>query len=196
MLASHSQTAEAVSATGGVRSKRTTEARDFLIATIAFPIVLLGLVLAERFVLLSSVKNAPFFGLPDLPLPIFHYLFIFTENVGCILSIAAAMLALIPAVRRAGVRLARWMADRPVLVSAVVFAVLCCGSVFVYHDWPLSMDEYAQRFQAETFARGSLTAHFDPAMLDRLLPARFQGYFFVVDRATGAVASIYWPGFE
>ena len=81
-------------------------------------------------------------------------------------------------------------------VAIGLWALLCAGSVWVYHDHPLSMDEYAAVFQAKVFAAGALHGQFPPDLLDDLIPKGFQNHFLMVNRSSGAVFSAYWPGFS
>lgn len=76
-----------------------------------------------------------------------------------------------------------------------LWAVLCAGTVYVYHNHPLSMDEYAALFQAKVFAAGAMHGQFPPDLLDQLIPPSFQNHFLMVNRNTGAVFAAYWPGF-
>jgi hypothetical protein len=85
--------------------------------------------------------------------------------------------------------------SRPWLVAAVLFPLLCLGTLRIYHDHPLSMDEYAAVFQAKAFAAGRLSGAFPPDLLDALIPVKFQNYFLTVSRASGEASSSYWPGF-
>ena len=78
------------------------------------------------------------------------------------------------------------------LNAAVLFAI---GTQVVYHDQPLSMDEYAPYFQSQLFASGHLSAHFPVDMVNLLVPAPFQNYFLSTSTSTGDVASKYWPSF-
>jgi len=85
---------------------------------------------------------------------------------------------------------------RPWLLAAVLFPVLCLGSLFVYRNHPLSMDEYAALFQARAFAEGRLTGAFPPELMDRLIPKFLQNHFLIVAASTGQVSSSYWPAFS
>lgn len=82
------------------------------------------------------------------------------------------------------------------MVAIVLWVALCAGSVWVYQNHPLSMDEYAAVFQAKVFAAGALHGQFPPDLLDNLIPPGFQNNFLMVNRNTGAVFSVYWPGFS
>lgn len=81
-------------------------------------------------------------------------------------------------------------------VVILLWALLCAGSVVVYRNHPLSMDEYAAVFQAKVFAAGAMHGQLPPELLDSLIPRGFQNYFLMVNRHTGAVFSAYWPGFS
>jgi len=103
-------------------------------------------------------------------------------------------------VRRSGT--ANWVEqlilalDRQRYAAAVVlWLVLCAGSLWVYRNHPLSMDEYSVLFQAKIFAAGALHGQFPPELVDNLIPRAFQHGFLMVNRETGAVFSGYWPGF-
>jgi hypothetical protein len=85
---------------------------------------------------------------------------------------------------------------RPWLLAAALFPMLCLGALYVYHDCPLAMDEYAGLFQAEVFAAGRIAGDFPPELLDRLIPSFLQNHFLSVSASTGQVSSTYWPGFS
>jgi len=80
-------------------------------------------------------------------------------------------------------------------LALILWATLCIGSLSVYRNHPLSMDEYAASFQAKVFAAGALHGQFPRDLLDQLIPPHFQNQFLMVNRNTGAVFSAYWPGF-
>jgi hypothetical protein len=82
------------------------------------------------------------------------------------------------------------------VVAAVLWVLLCAGSLWVYQNHPLSMDEYAALFQAKIFAAGAMHGQFPPDLLGHLIPRGFQNHFLLVNRDTGAVISAYWPGFS
>ncbi|MDP1613825.1 MAG: hypothetical protein Q8M11_22410 [Sulfuritalea sp.] len=82
------------------------------------------------------------------------------------------------------------------LVALALWVLLCFGSLGIYQNHPLSMDEYATVFQAKIFAAGALHGQFPPDLLDNLIPKGFQNHFLMVNRNTGAVFSAYWPGFS
>jgi hypothetical protein len=81
------------------------------------------------------------------------------------------------------------------IVAVASIALLCAGTLLVYRNHPFAMDEYAQYLQSQVFAAGKLSGNFPVALMDRLVPPAFQNYFLSVSKATGAVASGYWPSF-
>jgi hypothetical protein len=92
-------------------------------------------------------------------------------------------------------RVAQWAGDQPVVIAIITALLLALGTLFIYHNHPLSMDEYAAYFQSRVFAQGQLHGSFPSALLDWLIPRGFQDYFLDVSRATGSVIEAYWPGF-
>lgn len=92
-------------------------------------------------------------------------------------------------------RVMRWAGDRPVGIALITVPLLALGTLVIYHDHPLSMDEYAAYFQSRVFAAGHLCGRFPVPLLDWLIPPGFQDYFLNVSRVTGGVAETYWPGF-
>ncbi len=124
---------------------------------------------------------------------IFVLLFTTLDSAGancCLLILIAGVLV----ARRQDVRpLLGWIADHPGIVAVATFVALCLGSLLVYRNYPLSMDEYAAYFQSQAFAAGHLAGQLPPALLDWLVPPEFQNLFLFVSHATGRVASAYWP---
>jgi hypothetical protein len=92
-------------------------------------------------------------------------------------------------------RIVQWAGDQPLVIGAITALLLALGSVAIYHNHPLSMDEYAAYFQSRAFAAGRLHGRFPVPLMDWLIPPGFQDYFLNVSRATGSVAEAYWPGF-
>lgn len=127
--------------------------------------------------------------------PIFRALLLLYDGHGNVLLLALAVLAFF--LRRQPVVLAavRVAGERPWALAVLLFPLFCAGSLRVYHDYPLSMDEYAAVFQAKAFAAGRLAGAFPPDLLDFLIPPFFQNVFLNVSRASGDVSSTYWPGF-
>lgn len=127
--------------------------------------------------------------------PIFRYLLRYYDSHGNLLLAALAVCAWFLRRQPAALAAVRFAADRPWTIAAVLFPILCLGSLQAYHNHPLSMDEYAAVFQAKVFAAGRLAGAFPPELLDWLIPPYFQNGFLVVSRVSGEVSSIYWPGF-
>jgi len=127
--------------------------------------------------------------------PAFWYLLSAYDTHGnvllCALAAGAFALRRQPSVLGA----VRYATDRPWTIAAWMFLLLCAGSIRVYHDHPLSMDEYSAVFQARAFAAGKLSGALPPDLLDRLVPPFFQNYFFSVSRSSGEISSRYWPSF-
>lgn len=143
-------------------------------------------------VVLSSLRTNV--GNP-FDLPIFRYLILFQDFYTLLPSVGILALALFAPVRAFGALAASWCGRHVWIVSLVTTAALAAGTHVVYHNHPLSMDEYTQFFQSEIFSEGRLTGQFPPALVDWLVPPRMQGWFMRVSAGTGAVVSTYWPGF-
>jgi hypothetical protein len=92
-------------------------------------------------------------------------------------------------------RLVDFLSDRASWVAAVSVALFALGTVAVYQDYPLSMDEYAGVFQAKIFAAGQLSAQLPPSYVDWLVVSGFNGEFLIASRETGRAIEMYWPGF-
>lgn len=123
-----------------------------------------------------------------------HLLAAFDTHGNALLA-AAAVLAFLLRRRPALAAALRVFAERPWAIAGVLFLALCAGSLAVYHDHALAMDEYAPLFQSRAFAAGRLAGQLPPDLIDRLVPAFFQPYFFGVARDSGEISSRYWPGF-
>ena len=77
----------------------------------------------------------------------------------------------------------------------MLVGALALGTVFVYHGYPLAMDEYAAVFQAKIFASGHLVGHLPPYLANWLIAPGFNGVFLFASPVTGHVIEGYWPGF-
>jgi hypothetical protein len=93
------------------------------------------------------------------------------------------------------VKLVDFMACRPVGLAALSTTLIASGSIFVYHQYPLCMDEYAAVFQAKIFASGHLFAQLPPAAVEWLIFPSFNDYFLIVSQETGRAVEEYWPGY-
>ena len=126
--------------------------------------------------------------------PIFFYLFAYQDYGAMVCALLLLIAAIFLARHVPAQRLLRAVGERPVLISIVSTVVLCAGALFVYHDHPLSMDEYAAYFQSQVFAAGHLTGRFPLQQMDWLIPPGFQDFFLDVSHVDGRVISGYWPG--
>ncbi len=81
------------------------------------------------------------------------------------------------------------------LLALLAICLSAAGTLIVYRNHPLSMDEYAPLFQAQLFSRGKLWAELPPDLLPWLFHDKFLGLFFVSSETSGRVISQYWPGF-
>lgn len=137
----------------------------------------------------NSVGSVP--GLSS----IFVTLFVYRDYAGAVGLLLILLAALFVPESVPARSLLLCLGASPKLVAICTAAVLSLGSLLIYRNHPLAMDEYAQFFQSQIFAHGHLSAHFPPALLDWLVPEGFQNQFLTVSKETGAVASAYWPGF-
>ncbi len=112
-------------------------------------------------------------------------------HVALAFVVALGAARLVPAARFD--RMARWIAENPVLFSLLAFVILAAGAYLAYDHYPLALDEFAQYFQAEVFAHGRLSGQYPPGLVRGLLPMPDQFFFF--SARTGRVVSGYWPGF-
>ncbi len=126
---------------------------------------------------------------------IFFLLFVIDDHTAalCALLILVAS-ALVPAGGQIHA-VPRWMGKHAALVAGATVALLALGTVTIYRNHPLSMDEYAPFFQSRIFAAGRLAGYFPPPLIDWLVPEYFQNFFINVSETNGAVASSYWPAF-
>jgi hypothetical protein len=126
---------------------------------------------------------------------IFFVLFAYNDYAGAVCALFILVGALFGS-RYFPARLAaKWAGDQPLVIAVITALLLALGTLFIYHNHPLAMDEYAAYFQSRVFAAGQLHGRFPVALLDWLIPPGFQDYFLTVSRATGSVAETYWPGF-
>ena len=127
--------------------------------------------------------------------PIFFFLFAHKDYSGAVCVILVLLGAIFVSPFLPARAILRWAGAHPIAISEVSALLLSAGTLVVYHNHPLSMDEYAAYFQSRVFAAGHLSGNFPPQLIDWLVPSGFQGYFLNVSRITGSVAETYWPGF-
>jgi hypothetical protein len=127
--------------------------------------------------------------------PIFRFLLTHYDLRTAWLALAAGGVAAVwrwPAPARA---FADFLGTHPVAVSLTSVAVIAVAALVVYHDYPLSMDEYAAVLQAKIFASGHLYAQLPRGLVDWLIVRGFNGSFLVASTETGRAIEHYWPGF-
>jgi hypothetical protein len=122
--------------------------------------------------------------------PIFRHLILFQDFYTLPPFIAVLALALIAPVRALGTQAAALCGRHVWAVAAMTTTGLAIGTHVVYHNHPLSMDEYSLLFQSSIFADGRLTGKFPPPLLEWLAPPWL---FIRMSAETGAVVSSYWP---
>jgi hypothetical protein len=135
--------------------------------------------------------NGDSFGLA----PIFFVLFSYFDYSAAMLALGILLVALFVPHWEGFNRLLRWMGERPYVIGGVVTVVLSIGTLVIYHNQPLSMDEYAPYFQSQAFASGHLSGRFPTDLMNLLVPEGFQNMFLVTSKTTGEVSSKYWPTF-
>jgi hypothetical protein len=134
-------------------------------------------------------------GAPHGLAPIFFVLFAYNDYPGALCALLILVVAIFGSRYLSARRLAQWAGDHPLAIAAITALLLALGTVVIYHNHPLSMDEYAAYFQSRVFAAGRLNGRLPVELLDWLIPSGFQDYFLNVSRATGSVAEAYWPGY-
>jgi hypothetical protein len=133
-------------------------------------------------------------GQPHGLTPVFFVLFVYQDDWATALELLILVAAMLLASKVPARALLRAAGEHPGTIAATAAVILCAGTLFVYHDHPLSMDEYAAYFQSQVFATGHMTGQFPVALKDWLIPSFFQDFFLQISHASGHVASTYWPG--
>jgi hypothetical protein len=126
---------------------------------------------------------------------IFFVLFAYKDYTGTVCALLILVGSLFGSRYPPGRRVVQWAGDHPLVIAVITALLLALGTLIIYHNHPLAMDEYAAYFQSRVFAAGRLHGRFPAPLLDWLIPPGFQDYFLNVSRATGSVAETYWPGF-
>jgi hypothetical protein len=127
--------------------------------------------------------------------PIFFALFANEDNWATLIELLILVAAIFIAAKVPVRTVLRAAGEHPGTIAATTAVLLSAGTLFVYHDHPLSMDEYAAYFQSHVFAAGHITGQFPVPLKDWLIPWGFQDYFLQISHANGHVASTYWPGY-
>ena len=126
---------------------------------------------------------------------IFFVLFAYGDYGAAICALLILIVGVLSPVGSPARSMFLWAGEHPILVATVSLVLLVCGALGVYHNHPLSMDEYAAYFQSRVFAAGHLNGQFPPPVMDWLIPPPFQDFFLNVSHVTGKVASSYWPAY-
>jgi hypothetical protein len=160
----------------------------------------------RRLVLLSMLSSIGclgyFFMLDRLFLssrnfaPIFQLLLTGYDAQVAWLAVAVCLLAALW--KRPGpiLHLVDFLSRHPFGVALTGVALMGLGSIFIYHSYPFSMDEYAAVFQSKIFASGRVVAQLPPTMVDWLVTPNFHGGFLTASAETGQTIEGYWPGFS
>jgi hypothetical protein len=127
--------------------------------------------------------------------PIFSHLIFFQDYFALLPFIGVLALALLAPVRELGTQAASLCGRHVWAVALIATILLAAGTRVVYHNHPLSMDEYTALFQSIVFSEGRLTGQFPPVLID-WLAASWQEGRFVRITPSGAAVSGYWPGFS
>ncbi len=127
--------------------------------------------------------------------PIFRFLLIEYDIRYAFLGAALCLLAALWNRPEPVVRIVEFLARHPRGTAAATMGVLGVGTLVVYHDYALCMDEYAAVFQSKIFAAGQITARLPPQLVSWLLPTGFNGSFLIASTTTGQAIEAYWPGF-
>ena len=136
-------------------------------------------------------------GFPQEPkrVYIFDYLLRLQDLPGAALLAGIALAAAWPGLDRPALALVEAIGRRPWATAAVTFVVLCAGQLFIAKDHALAGDEHLVLLQAKAFAAGRLTAQFPPELLFWVVPRPYLDLWLYASPQTGAVVSVYWPGF-
>lgn len=127
--------------------------------------------------------------------PIFRFLLTMYDSEAAWLALAVCIFATFWNRCAPILRWVDFLGNHPFLVASAGIFLLALGSVLVYHDYPLSMDEYAAVFQSKIFAHGNISAQLPAGLRDWLIVSGFNGSFLTASSQTGKVIEQYWPGF-
>ncbi len=125
---------------------------------------------------------------------IFRHLILYQDFYALLPFIGILALALLAPLRALGAWAALICGRHVRIVAFVVTAALAAGTQVVYHNHPLSMDEYALVFQSIIFSEGRLAGQHPAALLPWLTPHAPHFQFIRMSAETGATVSGYWPG--
>ena len=166
-------------------SRENEIVRSFILGSVVLSVFCLGYIVRHRL------------GVTDpYSISVFWHLLIVQDYWAALLTFGLLAMALLARRAEPTLVVVRTLARHPNIVAVVAFVAFSVGAVLVYHDYPLSMDEYSARFQSEIFAAGDLRGRYPVGLLDWLIPRPFQNQFLVVSRPTGEVVSYFMPGFS
>ena len=127
-------------------------------------------------------------------LRIFYHQFLLHEFSGTLLCLLLLCLAYFFPIKILSLnKIISFFSNQYRIVSLLVIGLLSIGTFTIYHNWPLTLDEFAPLFQAKAFAAGKLTGQMPGGLLPYCVPDF--GLLFFGDVQTGKVISSYWPGF-
>jgi hypothetical protein len=126
---------------------------------------------------------------------IFRFLLMAYDAKAAWLALAICLLATLWNSASPILRWVDFIGRHPLGLALASAATLGLGTIVVYHNYPLSMDEYAAIFQSSTFATGSVIAHLPRDLIDWLIVRGFNGSFLIASTETGRTIEAYWPGF-
>ncbi len=162
------------------------------------PIFLIFVLLISAIAWLAAWRLRGTVGDP-YDLDIFLFLFVHHEADGALLAAGILLVAALLSFKVADrwlERGLRCLTSRPKTVAAAAFLLLAAGSLLVYQNHPLAMDEYAPVFQAKIFAEGEIYGRFPVPLIERLIPPLFLNQRFInASLTSGKVISTYSPGF-
>jgi hypothetical protein len=146
---------------------------------------------------LCAVFILQYTGFPQEPkrVYIFDYLLRLQDLPGAALVAGVALVAALPGLHRPALALVEAIARKPWTTAMVTVVVLCVGERLVTKNHALAADEYLVLMQAKAFAAGRLTAQFPPELLSWVVPRPYIDLWLYASPRTGAVVSVYWPGF-
>jgi hypothetical protein len=126
---------------------------------------------------------------------IFRFLLTDYDSGAAWLAMAICLLAILWNRPAPVSRLVDFFGQHPYLIALASTALIASGTIIVYHNYPLSMDEYAAVFQSKIFASGQFFAQLPRGLVDWLVVRGFNGSFLVASAETGRAIEGYWPGF-
>ena len=127
--------------------------------------------------------------------PIFRLLLTTCDATTAWLALAVCFFAAFCNRPAAVLRFVDFLGRHPVPLAIATVIAFAGGCVFVYHDYPLSMDEYAAVFQSKVFALGNTFAQLPDGLSDWLVVHGFNGSFLIASSQSGRAIEQYWPGF-